>query len=206
MVSSCRNMWRQRSFWARGWPAILQTHTVDTHSGHTQHRADQRLVMLCCGTVWQTWMSYVLHTQPSRGPGEHTDLLMNCSRPARRSSMKESSKRPSSLRNGSCLFRALPGRDGTTIWGIEGHIYEEDWKHWRYVWWTLGHLENLLGASSLLGVIHFSIYWYLCNVCIFIIDLFFTLTINVHILYIYTVQQPHGLFLESLKRLTNSIG
>lgn len=27
MISSCRNMWRQRSFWARGWPAILQTHT-----------------------------------------------------------------------------------------------------------------------------------------------------------------------------------
>lgn len=27
MVSSCRNMWRQRSFWARGWPAILQTWT-----------------------------------------------------------------------------------------------------------------------------------------------------------------------------------
>lgn len=88
----------------------------DTHAdGHTQRRADQRLVTLCCGTVRQTWTSYVRHRQPSHGPGEHTDLLMNCSRPARRSSMKESSKRPSSLRNGSCLFRALPGRDGTTI-------------------------------------------------------------------------------------------
>lgn len=45
-----------------------------------------------------------------------TDLLMNSSRPFRRSSMKDSSKRPSSGRNGSCLFRALPGRAGTTIW------------------------------------------------------------------------------------------
>lgn len=54
----------------------------------------------------------------SRGAeGEHhTDLLMNCSSPIRRSSMKVSSKMPSSGRNGSSLFRALPGRFGTTIW------------------------------------------------------------------------------------------
>lgn len=45
-----------------------------------------------------------------------TDLLMNCSRPTRLSSMKDSSKRPSSERKGSCLDRALVGRDGTTIW------------------------------------------------------------------------------------------
>lgn len=46
-----------------------------------------------------------------------THLLMNCSRPDRRSSMKVFSKRPSSPRNGSCLLKAFPGRDGTTIWG-----------------------------------------------------------------------------------------
>lgn len=45
---------------------------------------------------------------------------MNCSRPIRRSSMKDSSKRPSSERNGNCLFRALPGRDGTTICRCKG--------------------------------------------------------------------------------------
>lgn len=57
---------------------------------------------------------------------QDTDLLMNCSKPTRRCSMKESSKRPSSWRNGSCLFRALPGRDGTTICrvaGIKDQIY-----------------------------------------------------------------------------------
>ena len=56
------------------------------------------------------------------------NLLMNCSRPDRRSSMKTSSKRPSSARNGNCLFRALPGRDGTTIWrrtnNRKDHIHE----------------------------------------------------------------------------------
>uniref|UniRef100_A0A0E9PIC8 Uncharacterized protein n=1 Tax=Anguilla anguilla TaxID=7936 RepID=A0A0E9PIC8_ANGAN len=42
-------------------------------------------------------------------------LLMNCSKPTRRSSMKDSSKMPSSPRKGSCLFSAFPGRGGTTI-------------------------------------------------------------------------------------------
>lgn len=55
------------------------------------------------------------HTKRQVASEKHTDLLMNCSKPTRRSSMKESSKRPSSWRNGSCLFSALPGRDGTTI-------------------------------------------------------------------------------------------
>lgn len=41
---------------------------------------------------------------------------MNCSRPTRRCSMKFSSNSPSSPRNGNCLFRAFPGRGGTTIW------------------------------------------------------------------------------------------
>lgn len=49
-----------------------------------------------------------------------TDLLINCSRPDLRSSMNDSSKRPSSLRKGNCLFRALPGRGGTTIWRRQG--------------------------------------------------------------------------------------
>lgn len=42
-------------------------------------------------------------------------LLMNCSSPFRRSSMKSSSNRPSSPRNGICRFQALPGSGGTTI-------------------------------------------------------------------------------------------
>lgn len=43
-------------------------------------------------------------------------LLMNASRPFRRSSMKFSSKSPSSPRKGICRFQALPGRGGTTIY------------------------------------------------------------------------------------------
>lgn len=65
MVGSCRNMCKQRSFWANGWPAILFT---------------------------------------------------NCSKPFRRSSMKFSSKIPSSPRNGIWRFQAFPGNGGTTIW------------------------------------------------------------------------------------------
>ena len=44
-------------------------------------------------------------------------LLMNCSRPFRRSSMNSSSKIPSSRRRkaGICRFHALPGNAGTTI-------------------------------------------------------------------------------------------
>ncbi len=57
-----------------------------------------------------------------------TDLLMNCSRPNRRSSMKDSSKRPSSPRNGNCLLKALPGRDGTTIWRCQGKIRNKNHK------------------------------------------------------------------------------
>ncbi len=45
-----------------------------------------------------------------------THLLRNCSRPCRRSSIKESSNIPSSPRNGSCLIRAFPGRGGTTTY------------------------------------------------------------------------------------------
>lgn len=45
-----------------------------------------------------------------------THLLRNCSRPCRRSSIKESSNIPSSPRNGSCLNRAFPGRGGTTTY------------------------------------------------------------------------------------------
>ncbi len=45
-----------------------------------------------------------------------THLFRNCSRPSRRSSIKESSNIPSSPRNGSCLNRAFPGRGGTTTY------------------------------------------------------------------------------------------
>lgn len=42
-------------------------------------------------------------------------MLINCSSPCLRSSMKDSSKMPSSPRNGSCRFKAFPGSGGTTI-------------------------------------------------------------------------------------------
>lgn len=42
-------------------------------------------------------------------------LLINCSRPCLLSSMKDSSKIPSSPRKGSCRFKAFPGSGGTTI-------------------------------------------------------------------------------------------
>lgn len=41
---------------------------------------------------------------------------MNCSKPCLLSSMKDSSKMPSSPRKGSWRFKALPGSGGTTIW------------------------------------------------------------------------------------------
>lgn len=42
-------------------------------------------------------------------------FLENYKLPFLRSSMNSSSKMPSSPRKGSCLFRALPGKGGTTI-------------------------------------------------------------------------------------------
>lgn len=42
-------------------------------------------------------------------------LLINCSRPCLLSSIKDSSKIPSSPRKGSCRFKAFPGSGGTTI-------------------------------------------------------------------------------------------
>lgn len=42
-------------------------------------------------------------------------LFMNCSKPCLLSSMKDSSKMPSSPRKGSWRFNALPGSGGTTI-------------------------------------------------------------------------------------------
>jgi len=44
-------------------------------------------------------------------------LLINCSRPLRRSSMNSSSNIPSSPRKnaGTCFFQAFDGNDGTTI-------------------------------------------------------------------------------------------
>lgn len=112
MVSSCRNMWRQRSFWARGWPAILQTCT------QREHKHVWLLSACLFGFLKMSAQMQIDHWE-NRKKGRQrasTDLLINCSRPRRRSSMKDSSKRPSSGRNGSCLFRALPGRAGTTIW------------------------------------------------------------------------------------------
>lgn len=64
ITGSCKNICRQRSFCANGWPATL---------------------------------------------------LINCSKPFLRSSIKSSSKMPSSLRNGSWRFQAFPGNCGTTI-------------------------------------------------------------------------------------------
>lgn len=42
--------------------------------------------------------------------------------PFLRSSMNSSSKMPSSPLNGSCLFKALPGKGGTTICNRENFI------------------------------------------------------------------------------------
>lgn len=56
-----------------------------------------------------------LRRQHTAKPGHQTYLLINCSRPCLRSSMKDSSKMPSSPRKGSCRFKAFPGSGGTTI-------------------------------------------------------------------------------------------
>ena len=46
-------------------------------------------------------------------------LFRNSSRPSLRSSMNSGSKMPSSLlRKGSCLVKALPGREGIIIWTV----------------------------------------------------------------------------------------
>lgn len=50
-----------------------------------------------------------------RVPRDLAYLLINCSRPCLLSSMKDSSKIPSSPRKGSCRFKAFPGSGGTTI-------------------------------------------------------------------------------------------
>lgn len=70
--------------------------------------------------------SFLVNSQPSStssswenkqaaSPGHQAYLLINCSNPCLRSSMKDSSKMPSSPRNGSCRFKAFPGSGGTTI-------------------------------------------------------------------------------------------
>ena len=51
----------------------------------------------------------------SGAPRNLAYLLINCSRPCLLSSMKDSSKIPSSPRKGSCRFKAFPGSGGTTI-------------------------------------------------------------------------------------------
>lgn len=52
-------------------------------------------------------------------------LLINCSRPFRLSSIKSSSKIPSSdlINDGNCFLNAFPGNDGTTIYNEEPHHF-----------------------------------------------------------------------------------
>ena len=63
-----------------------------------------------CGSCKNMWRHLSFWAR-----GWPATLLMNISSPLRRSSMKSSSKSPSSPRNGICLFHALPGSGGTTI-------------------------------------------------------------------------------------------
>lgn len=65
-------------------------------------------------------------------------LFMKPSSPLRRSSMNESSKSPSSPRNGNCRFHALPGRAGTTI-------YRERGRQTVSQWWGKGEPDKRLG-------------------------------------------------------------
>lgn len=66
-------------------------------------------------------------------------LLIKLSSPFRRSSMKFSSNKPSSPRNGICRFQALPGNGGTTIY------------KWRWVTFTQ---KNIVPPNSYLLYCH----------------------------------------------------
>lgn len=58
---------------------------------------------------------FMMANRVSRAARKSAYLLINCSRPCLLSSMKDSSKIPSSPRKGSCRFKAFPGSGGTTI-------------------------------------------------------------------------------------------
>lgn len=83
-------------------------------------------------------------------------LLTNCSRPCLRSSMKSSSNIPSSPRNGSCRFRALPGRGGTTIW--------RNWSNnvrWEYI------VDMICGLNMVIVVSIFLYFFEMTLLCQF---------------------------------------
>jgi len=115
---------------------LLQPHKRALSTTHAQGRTRFRTVVslpgcrhhplarhLCCSRsrLLPSQPTALFHRQqPERKlhtakPGHQAYLLINCSSPCLRSSMKDSSKMPSSPRKGSCRFKAFPGSGGTTI-------------------------------------------------------------------------------------------
>lgn len=94
---------------------ILPKGTEPGYPVSPPHNRQHIVLPITKAEMGETHRKSKMEKQPEEPPGNLAYLLINCSRPCLLSSMKDSSKIPSSPRKGSCRFKAFPGSGGTTI-------------------------------------------------------------------------------------------